>query len=324
MLRSRFEGDPKDLLLKLQGIVDRVHGTGVGSRSPKTSITERNPSALFGAGLIDTISDTAIEFEAARKGHGQNTVRRPPGRQTSAGEILPVAGRVSRLSDGRIGRFGWKAQNATLADFAMNACAVELGLEVPDHHQAAVPGQTSAAQHGSDLDDGDCSVSSLSARCRHRRARSPRGKPMAWLRVKRCLPNGCAECHVRKLDQVDGIYSDLLLHDVGSKLRGAAYYGVFTIPHTPRSPGDLAAGSRLPKPNGACRHCGAVGSSGPYLHDGRATTLAAAIAEHGGEGQASADRFAALAPYQQQNLLSFLNSLSMPAGAERLDSPWPQ
>ena len=37
-----------------------------------------------------------------------------------------------------------------------------------------------------------------------------------------------------------------------------------------------------------------VGSTAPYLHDGRATTLTEAILEHGGEAQASRDAFAAL------------------------------
>jgi CxxC motif-containing protein (DUF1111 family) len=36
-----------------------------------------------------------------------------------------------------------------------------------------------------------------------------------------------------------------------------------------------------------------VGSTAPYLHDGRATTLAEAILEHGGEAQASAIFFRA-------------------------------
>ena len=37
-----------------------------------------------------------------------------------------------------------------------------------------------------------------------------------------------------------------------------------------------------------------VGSTGPYLHDGRATTLAEAIALHGGEAASSRGRFEAL------------------------------
>ena len=46
---------------------------------------------------------------------------------------------MSRLKDGRIGRFGWKAQTATLEEFVLSAAAGEMGLEVPGRHQAADP-----------------------------------------------------------------------------------------------------------------------------------------------------------------------------------------
>src|SRR6202007_3322893 len=49
-------------------------------------------------------------------------------------ETLPV-GRALRLSDGRIGHFGWKAQSASLSDFVQAACANELGLGNPGQAQ---------------------------------------------------------------------------------------------------------------------------------------------------------------------------------------------
>ena len=65
-----------------------------GSISVRSS--ERNPPPLFGAGLIDAIPGEAIEAAARRRLAGSPQVK----------------GRVSRLKDGRIGRFGWKAQTA--------------------------------------------------------------------------------------------------------------------------------------------------------------------------------------------------------------------
>src|SRR5262249_44884695 len=85
--------------------------------------SQRNPTALFGAGLVDSIPDRAIEDAAKVKHSG----------------FPEVAGRVSRLKDKRIGRFGWKGQTASLPDFVLTACAVELGLEVPGHHQGGIP-----------------------------------------------------------------------------------------------------------------------------------------------------------------------------------------
>jgi hypothetical protein len=57
------------------------------------------------------------------------------------------------------------------------------------------------------------------------------------------------------------------------------------------------------------RNLWGVGSTAPYLHDGRATTLTEAILEHGGEAQASRDAFAELAAAGQQALIAFLDNL---------------
>jgi cytochrome c peroxidase len=57
------------------------------------------------------------------------------------------------------------------------------------------------------------------------------------------------------------------------------------------------------------RNLWGVGSSAPYLHDGRATTLTEAILEHGGEAQSSRNQFANLSRMEQRALLAFLNNL---------------
>jgi hypothetical protein len=66
-----------------------------------------------------------------------------------------------------------------------------------------------------------------------------------------------------------------------------------------------------------------VGSSEPYMHDGRATTLTEAILEHGGEGASSRNAFLQLANADQKDLIAFLNNLILfkmgeiePAAAE--------
>jgi hypothetical protein len=52
-----------------------------------------------------------------------------------------------------------------------------------------------------------------------------------------------------------------------------------------------------------------AGSTPPYMHDGRATTLTEAILEHGGEGAAARTAFRALTVAQQQHVIAFLNNL---------------
>jgi hypothetical protein len=52
-----------------------------------------------------------------------------------------------------------------------------------------------------------------------------------------------------------------------------------------------------------------VGSTGPYGHDGRSMTLNDVILRHGGEALTARNAFAALKPYDQSSLITFLNSL---------------
>ena len=62
-----------------------------------------------------------------------------------------------------------------------------------------------------------------------------------------------------------------------------------------------------------------VGSTAPYLHDGRATTPAEAILAHGGEAAAARDSFAAQPQATQDNVVAFLNNFvlfKVPEGEE--------
>ena len=137
-------------------------------------VSERNSMPLFGDGLIDEIPDATIEAIAVSE------------RQQSP----RTAGRVLRVK-GKIGRFGWHAQQATLADFTLTACAVELGLNVPDHPQAGNPIAPKAKTTGLDMTAEQCAalvgyVSSL-PRPQEPRGRTGRGRGTSavrshWLR----------------------------------------------------------------------------------------------------------------------------------------------
>src|SRR5262249_44933984 len=121
---------------------------------------------------------------------------------------------------------------------------------------------------------------------------------------------GCSACHVRDVGEVSGIYSDLLLHDMGSGLEesipssSAAYYGVPTA-------GSLADSSLKPGEWKTPPLWG-LRDSAPYLHDGRAHTLVEAITAHGGQAEASVNKFKSLEYLSRSHLLDFLNSLVSP------------
>jgi CxxC motif-containing protein (DUF1111 family) len=201
--------------------------------------SQRNPTALYGSGLIDSIPDAAIE-EAAKAKH--------------AG-FREISGRVSRLKDKRIGRFGWKAQTASLSDFVLTACAVELGLEVPGHHQAGNPRKPEAVAKGLDLTAQECD--SLVAYIREL-PRPLERRPTTEAESKETTAGrtlfasiGCATCHTPKLGGVEGIYSDLLLHDMGPQLGDTGQYGVFDPSSSEEPIGDEEvpiAGARIAAP----------------------------------------------------------------------------
>ena len=267
--------------------------------------SERNPPALFGAGLIDTITDEAIEAAAKRRFPGSSEVR----------------GRVSRLKDGRIGRFGWKAQTATLKEFVLSAAAGEMGLEVPGKHQAADPRLPGIGATGLDMDEPECDalteyVRSLPSPVAIKPADKQESEQLrSGERTFRTI--GCANCHLPKLGSVNGIYSDLLLHDMGSQLEDSATYSVFVgapprreVVEAPDRPGIGVSTASIQEwrtpPLWGLR------DSGPYLHDGRATSIEQAIVMHAGQGAASARRYAELSPARKRHLAAFLRSLAAP------------
>jgi CxxC motif-containing protein (DUF1111 family) len=272
----------------------RLDTSGSAVGSPDFTRNQRNASALLGIGPIDGISEAAI-VAAAR--------RRFPA-------FPEVTGRVSRIKGGAIGRFGWKAQMATLDDFVRTACSVELGLEVPGHAQAANPVDPGRAAPGLDLNDSDCD-----ALADYIRSLPPPAEAVADAEAMRVgretfAAVGCATCHMPDLGPSRGIYSDLLLHDMGTELAdSASYNGVLIEPPvgdgaTPE--GATALEWRTPPLWG-------VRDSAPYLHDGRAETLEQAVAFHGGEAKAITDRFFGLPPTGRRRVLVFLNTLGAPA-----------
>ena len=145
---------------------------------------------------------------------------------------------------------------------------------------------------------------------------------------------GCADCHREKLGDVDGIYSDLLLHDMGQSLSGSGFYGTNIsnvefvkakgatepIPVNRDEP-DKPTREKPPAFGAGAREwrtppLWGLRDSAPYLHDGRAETIADAIVLHDGEGAAAALAFEKLAPQERRQLDMFLQTLVAPAAAK--------
>jgi hypothetical protein len=271
--------------------------------------TQRSTTALFGAGLIDEIPDAVLHHVAREQGRSGKH----------------VSGRVPPSNQGKKpGRFGWRGQTATLREFILTACAMEVGLQVPNHAQAIDPLAPSIKQKGLDLNEKQCNqliefVAGLPAPSRivptnDLLASAINGGEATFEAV------GCAECHRRDMWSARGIYSDLLLHDMGpaladpvpanlSSARGSmGGYSGGSIEASSVANASLITATQEWRTSPLW----GVRDSAPYLHDGRASTLEEAILWHEGEAMTSIQNYLALSPRQRELIVAFLNCLVAP------------
>jgi mono/diheme cytochrome c family protein len=264
-----------------------------------------NSIALFGDGLIDRLSDSAVKFNHTRR------MMRQMSREIGGDFDTAGAGRPRNLPGGRLGKFGWKAQFATLQEFVAAACANELGLGNPLMEQANPLGQKHQKSQA-DLTRREFKqlVAFVDALPRpaevvpqdaHERATAERGKS-----IFRSV--GCAECHTPDLGEVAAIYSDLLLHSLTSE-PGDGYRHEIVV--------EVPLPDSHPKPDEwKTPPLWGVADSAPYFHDGGSPTLLDAILRHEGDAAPVTKAFKNLPLADQQSLIAFLKTLQAPTAAQ--------
>lgn len=225
---------------------------------------------LFGVGAIDTIAADVIAAGADptdRDGDG-------------------VHGRFNERS-GKLSRWGMKAHNLELRRFVINSLYLDLGLTFPefagmDRDQDAVPDPEA---NEAVIADYVAFVGNL--------APPPRGPVTEQVKAGAAVFDriGCATCHKADLGPVRGIYSNLLLHDMGPDNADGITDGAAT-PRDWRTP--PLWGLRLRK---------------AFFHDHRAKDFDHAIRLHRGESDRSRRNAEALKPEQHAALMAFLASL---------------
>jgi CxxC motif-containing protein (DUF1111 family) len=290
-------------LMKIKADGREIEEPALPPNTGDVAFGRRNTPALFGARLIDEIPERVI-----LAGERRQRLR------LGDGSDRPV-GRARRLANGRVGKFGWKGQGDSLAGFVEAACANELGLGNPGQAQPTPLGRADYRPAGLDLTQAQCDqLTAFVAALPRPVEKTQWGRTELTPAVagKRLFTEiGCAKCHTPNLGDVEGLYSDLLLHRMGRDLEdhgGSGFYGAPppSVPDAPTPPPDTFADEwRTPPLWG-------VADSGPYLHDGRAKTLADAIRLHGGQASASAQRYASLGTHQQEQVLAFLGTLRAP------------
>ena len=254
----------------------------------------RLTTPLFGLGLVDAVPDETLEALAAWQ-------------QDNKPELAGIVNHVVDAASGatRVGRFGWKAQVATLAVFSADAYLNEMGITSPLFPEENCPqGDCDLLRcdpvpdpedDGEDVDKFEDFMTLL--------APPPPGElsdaVIAGAEV--FLRSGCATCHTPILEtgpsEVSALserrfrpFSDFLLHDMGA-LGDGIVQGNATGRLMRTAPlWGLSARTR-------------------FLHDGRATTIGDAIRAHDGQGARASSRFRSLGYRDARDLFAFLLAL---------------
>jgi CxxC motif-containing protein (DUF1111 family) len=262
-----------------------------------------NPTALFGAGWVDRISGKSIVHQ------GRQRLWQNVGKELLAELNNVPSGRPRVLAGGRIGKFGWKAQFATLEEFVGAACANELGLGNPMMEQARPWTRASRPKVDADLDSSQfrslvAFVDTLPRPVEVLPA-DPRGRDQVERGRALFGQIGCAICHTPELAGVSGVYSDFLLHRVAErKATGYSEETSVPLPHDYPLPDEW----KTPPLWG-------VADSAPYFHDGATPTLEGAIRRHRGDAELVTHAYEALDQSGRAAVVSFLKSLKAPSEA---------
>jgi CxxC motif-containing protein (DUF1111 family) len=306
---GRVTGGVFDPLTELGGSLIQSQGIGngpwgynfVGEVVPPQAnvVARRRTTPLFGAGLVAAVPDVALVMLA----------------QQQQFQSREVAGRPSMVIDPpstepQVGRFGWKAQHASLFTFAGDAYLNEMGITTPLFPQENCPqgncailafnpvpalGGTAPNDTNAVLQEFADFMSFLAPPPTQPIPPAGGGGDQIFAAI------GCAFCHVPTLQTgpspVAALshvtfhpFSDFLLHDMGS-------LGDWIVQ------GGTGAREMRTAPLWGLRNVTA------FLHDGRASTITAAILAHDGQGQPARNKFARLSPADQARLVAYLKSL---------------
>ena len=216
-----------------------------------------------------------------------------------------ISGRPNRTADGRLGRFGRKAQVATLREFTAGAFLNEMGITSPDQLTDQTIRDEPLPEGADPTPEPELTQEDLIATTRFMQLSAPPPPlPRGLVEVQgffTFVRIGCASCHVPTLVtgpsrvaalnfQVVHAYTDLLLHKMGPDLAdiclGRARPGEFRT--------EPLMGLRFKE---------------TFLHDGRAASIEEAVQAHAGEATGARDRFMGLSASERDAILKFLSGL---------------
>ena len=276
-------------------------GLAFGALGPDIMTSVRIAPPVFGAGLLDAVTETAL-LDIARRQKQLGFNGRP--------NYVWDAEKQARV----LGRFGWKANQPNLKQQDASAFLNDMGVTTSVFKRENCPDMQAACRKraaGMVPEQSDRAFNELLfyTRALGVPARRRVDDPVA-LRGERLFAQAqCAVCHAPEMKtgeypalpqlghQLIRPYTDLLLHDMGEGLADGRP--------------DFLAGPRdwRTPPLWGIGLSGKVNGNASLLHDGRARDLTEAILWHGGEAEPSREAFRGMLKPERDALLAFLSSL---------------
>lgn len=336
-----FEGDGSDPASAFERNPPHILGLGIEERLA-AEMSAALANARAGAITAARSSHSPVQIALRAKGvsFGSLTVR-PDGSQDDA-QLEGVD------SDLVVKPFGWKGSAATLREFLTDGFQVHFGIQFsrPEAVGDGRPWDRDGDGSPNEITDGMMSAIVLYVARLEIPVISPPKDSDLLARFGHGLEvfqdTGCATCHVTSLplrnptlkittgltsnvltegeaprprfdvSNSDGtpifLFSDLKRHAMGAALADARPTYITTIAYgLPNGPKER---TKIPADVFLTRPLWDLADTAPYLHDGRAPTIDAAIELHGGEADASRAHFDALSSEDKAALRIFLLSLS--------------
>lgn len=266
--------------------------------------------SILGDGFIEAIDDNALLAIAQAQKTATN------GKIQGQAILVPV---LEAPGISRVGRFGWKAQHASLLSFAGDAYLNEMGITTPMFPVENTANGRDVSQFDTVADPDEADNDDLELFANFMRSTKAPSRDERLMNApegrngERIFNDmGCAICHVPTLttlpagtlinggtfmipaalgDKTIHPFSDFLLHDIGTG-DGIVQNGGLSTRNKIRTPPLWGLRTR-----------------NQYLHDGATLSLDEAILRHRGEASDVIERYKTLSRRKKDDLFRFLDSL---------------
>jgi CxxC motif-containing protein (DUF1111 family) len=303
VLNGVFRDPPGGSLIHSRTLLNYVRFQERVNPATANVTAQRNTISVLGDGFVEAVSNTTL----------QNIVNAQPSAQRGQLVTVPV---LEVPGQTRIGRFGHKAQQASLLSFSADAYVNEMGITSPMQTVENTSNGTVVTDPVPGLDDEGVDVALFALFMRSTKA-PPRDPAIAATPDARRGGElfeavGCAVCHTPSMvtsppgTQINGgalrvanslgnkrirPFSDFALHDVGT------------------GDGIVQNGGQSTRNKIRTTALWGLRARGRFMHDNASHSIEDAIARHGNQGAAARAGFNALSPADKRRVLTFLSSL---------------